>query len=59
MALKMAARNTSLKLMKRSRFFASNGRLFHSIDALYLKLGFEKLVFDFGSARSVSSFRNL
>ena len=39
--------------------FASKGRLFHSIDALYLKLRFKKLVFGFGSARSISWFRKL
>jgi hypothetical protein len=40
--------------MSEVALFASNGRLFHSIDALYLKLRFKKLVFGFGSARSVS-----
>ena len=39
--------------------FASKGRLFHSIDALCLKLRFKKLVFGFGSARSISWFRKL
>ena len=39
--------------------FASKGRLFHSIDALCLKLRFKKLVFSFRSARSISWFRKL
>ena len=57
--LKTAVRNTTLELIKRSGCLASKDRLFHSTDALYLKLPLQEIGFCFGNAMLMSLFRKL